>query len=108
MTFITETTCIPKTLYEKLMKAFRPNNKENSQRDHRLDYTLDDTLDYTLAEDEEYAQDGMAEPDQYKYVMKTLWKILQICNFNDQIQDLYTILVKNIARGPEEKILDTL
>ena len=72
MTFITETTCIPKTLYEKLMKAFRPNNKENSQRDHRLDYTLDDTLDYTLAEDEEYAQDGMAEPDQYKYVMKTL------------------------------------
>ena len=68
MTFITETTCIPKTLYEKLMKAFRPNNKENSQRDHRLDYTLDDTL----AEDEEYTQDGMAEPDQYKYVMKTL------------------------------------
>ena len=50
------------------MKAFRPNNKENSQRDHRLDYTLDDTL----PEDEEYTQDGMAEPDQYKYVMKTL------------------------------------
>ena len=76
MTFITETTCIPKTLYEKLMKAFRPENKENSQRDHRLDYalddTLEDTLDYTLAEDEEYAQDGMAEPDQYKYVVKTL------------------------------------
>ena len=70
MTFITETTCIPKTLYEKLMKAFRPNHKENSQRDHRLDYalddTLEDTLDYTLAEDE------MAEPEQYKYVMKTL------------------------------------
>ena len=58
------------------MKAFRPGNKENSQRDHLLDYafddTLEDTLDYTLAEDEEYAQDGMAEPDQYKYVMKTL------------------------------------
>ena len=54
------------------MKAFRPGNKENSQRDHLLDYTLDDTLDYTLAEDEEYAQDGMAEPDEYKYVVKTL------------------------------------
>ena len=71
MTFITETTCIPKTLYEKLMKAFRPKNKENSHRDHLLDYTLDDTLDYTLEEDE-LTEDGMAEPDQYKYVMKTL------------------------------------
>ena len=66
MTFITETTCIPKTLYEKLMKAFRPKKEEISQRDHLLDYTLDDNLDYTLAEDE------MAEPEQYKYVMKTL------------------------------------
>ena len=64
MTFITETTCIPKTLYEKLMKAFRPNNKENSQRNHLLDYTLDDTLDYT--------EGDIAEPDEYKYVMKTL------------------------------------
>ena len=71
MTFITETTCIPKTLYEKLMKAFRPNNKENSQRNHLLDYTLDDKDD-TLAEDEEYTQDGMEEPDEYKYVVKTL------------------------------------
>ena len=69
MTFITETTCIPKTLYEKLMKAFRPKKKETSQRDHLLDYTLDDALDYTEGD---IAQDGIEELDEYKYVMKTL------------------------------------
>ena len=69
---IEETTCIPKTLYEKLMKAFR-QNEENSQRDYNLDYTFQRShnLDYPLPEDG-IAPEEMAEPDHYKYVMKTL------------------------------------